>query len=152
VIVDAPPNLGEITLQLLDLSQQVFLVTTPEITAGHNSARFLRIAEAIGYTDKIITILNRANAGVRMELMQEHLQVNISVTLPSVGRMVVDSANQGVPLLSTADPATTEEFTRGLLKLVDIAAGEMVAGAAKSTEQEQPAKAKPARSGLRFWR
>jgi pilus assembly protein CpaE len=152
VLVDAPPNLGEVTLQLLDLSQQVFLVTTPEITAGHNSARFLRIAEAIGYTDKIITILNRANAGVRVELMQEHLQVNISVTLPSVGRMVVDSANQGVPLLSTADPATTEEFTRGLLKLVDIVAGETVAGAARPTEQESPAKVRPARSGLRFWR
>jgi pilus assembly protein CpaE len=152
VIVDAPPNLGEATLQLLDLSQQVFLVTTPEITAGHNSARFLRIAEAIGYTDKIITILNRANAGVRMELMQEHLQVSISVTLPSVGRLVVDSANQGVPLLSTADPGTTEEFTRGLLKLVDIVAGETVAGAAKPAEQEATAKSKPTRSGLRFWR
>jgi hypothetical protein len=66
--------------------------------------------------------------------------------------MVVDSANQGVPLLSTADPATTEEFTRGLLKLVDIVAGETVAGAARPTEQESPAKVRPARSGLRFWR
>jgi pilus assembly protein CpaE len=153
IIVDAPPNLGEVTLQLLDLSEQVLLVTTPEITAGHNSARFLKIAEAIGYSDKIVPVLNRANSGLKLDMMEEHLGIKVQIALPSVGKLVVESANQGLPILSTADQESNEEFTRGLIKLVRLVAPLPASGEPASADQAEAAsKARTSRTGLRFWK
>ncbi|HZT08937.1 MAG TPA: AAA family ATPase [Chloroflexota bacterium] len=154
IVVDTQPSLNEITLQLLDMSQLILLITTPEIAAAHNSARFLKIADAIGYSDKIVTILNRANSGIRTELLEQHLNVNARIALPSAGRLVVDSANQGTPILSVADPELLDEISRGLLDIVRLVAGEPadVEPATAGDTAAQTGRAARQRQGLRFWR
>jgi pilus assembly protein CpaE len=152
VIVDTPPTLGEMTLQILDVAQQILLVTTPELAAVHNSARFLRIADAIGYASKISIVLNRANSGIPTELLEEHLALSARVTLPSAGRLVVDAANRGVPLMAVSELDGNDEMMRGLLELI-----ELVAPTPPPTPPvdpvlpPQPEPSKP-KSGRFFWR
>jgi Flp pilus assembly CpaE family ATPase len=128
------------------------LITTPEISAVHNTSRFLKIADTVGYTEKITLVLNRANTGVKTESLEQQLDLRVAASIVSSGRVVVEAANRGVPVL-LADPNGEEEITRGLTHVVELVAG---------AERPQPSaagraggpflKGRGQRSGLAFWR
>jgi hypothetical protein len=129
-------------------------VSSPEEAQrfAERTARFLKIADAVGYTHKIALILNRANSGVRGELLEQHLEMQVAASVVSAGRLAVDSANQGRPLLLD-DTEGREEIARNLARVVELVAGEARQPAAVS---HRPAasflKGRGQLSGLAFWR
>ncbi|HEY8478029.1 MAG TPA: hypothetical protein VIN09_14300, partial [Chloroflexota bacterium] len=122
VIVDTRPSFDEATLKILDAADRILLVTTPELSACHNTARFLGIAESLGYSHKLTLIVNRANSGIDMEALQETLGMTVSAKIVSAGRIVVDAASQGIPLF-LKDPDLDMQITKDLAHLVEIVAG-----------------------------
>jgi pilus assembly protein CpaE len=130
VIVDTRPSFDEATLKILDAADRILLVTTPELSACHNTARFLGIAESLGYSHKLTLIVNRANSGIDMEALQETLGMTVSAKIVSAGRIVVDAASQGIPLF-LKDPDLDMQITKDLARLVEIVAGKELSSHAK---------------------
>jgi pilus assembly protein CpaE len=123
VIVDTAASLGELPLQLLDIAEQIVLVATSDVSALHNARRFLDLGEQLGYLKRTLLVVNRADTGVSMDLVQRHLNLTPAATLPSAGRLVVDAANRGSPvLMSDSD----HEFARNLKQVVELIAGRPV--------------------------
>jgi pilus assembly protein CpaE len=122
IIVDTHSTFNEMNLQILEVADRILLVTTPEISAIHNTARFLAIADALGYTKKISLILNRANSGIQLAALEQQLGTQISATVVSSGKIVVDASNRGNPLIMDEDQAH-ETVTQNLRGIAESVAG-----------------------------
>jgi len=118
VLVDTGPTLDDINLQVLDVADQVLLVTTPELASIHNCARFLGLAEILGYADKVRLVVNRANSGVNLDALRRTLKLPVFGRLVSSGRLVVEAANQGTSVF-TVDPGEQDPFTRDVVTLTE---------------------------------
>jgi MinD-like ATPase involved in chromosome partitioning or flagellar assembly len=122
VIVDSHATLDELNLQILDIADRIILITTPEISAVHHTSRFLEVSGALGISNKLSLVLNRANSGIRLAALEEQLGMPIAGTIVSAGRAVVEAANHGVSLFDQ-DPGEEAEVTRDMARLVELIAG-----------------------------
>lgn len=121
VVVDMQPALDELNLQILDVADKILLVTTPEISATANTARFLEIADSLNYTHKISLIVNRSNFGIGIDHIQTGLKTPVAGRVVSAGHVVVDAAIKGCSLFE-ADPEMTERITQDMSRVVELVA------------------------------
>ncbi len=122
VIVDMQPAVDELNLQILDGSDSILLVTTPEIGATANSSRFMQITESLGYTNKTSLIVNRSNFGIGIERIEERLKTQVAGRVVSAGHKVVDAATRGTSLF-VLDPDQKDQVTRDMAHVVEMVAG-----------------------------
>jgi len=99
VIVDNHPGYDDRTMAMLAVSNEIFLVVTPEVGALRNSAQFLELARELGLGNVIRVIVNRANHGIRVEDMASSLGLPIAATVVSNGPKAVIASNEGHPLV-----------------------------------------------------
>ncbi len=105
IIVDTPSSLSDITLTVLDTSDRVILITTPDIPAIKNAKLFFEVTEALEYpSGKTILILNKADrhANIRAEDIQASIKHPVAAQLPLDERTTTLAANQGVPFMMSA--------------------------------------------------
>lgn len=119
VVIDTRTSFDEATLQILDVADRIVLVTTPEIGAVYQTARFLEVAEALGYRDRLLLVLNRAGSGLGMKSVEENLGTTVSASIVSAGRPVLSAANRGTPLLLD-DPDRKERISKDLAGVVEL--------------------------------
>jgi pilus assembly protein CpaE len=117
IVVDTRSSMDEATLQILDIADRILLVITPELSALYQTSRFLAVAEALGYQDKVALVLNRAGSGLDIRSVKEHLHREIFAHVVSSGPQVLAATNRGVPLL-VDDPDRKKRGTRDLVELV----------------------------------
>ncbi|HLZ31829.1 MAG TPA: AAA family ATPase [Chloroflexota bacterium] len=129
VVVNMSPSMDEMNLQILDVADVILLVTTPEVAAITNTARFLEVARRVGYDRKLQVVLNRANSGIDISIIEETLGCEVPCRLVSDGRAAVDSANEGVPVVMS-DPQALRPLTRGIVNIVELLAGNETSNAA----------------------
>jgi pilus assembly protein CpaE len=122
VIVDTFPSLNELNLRILEASDRVIVVTTPEVSSVYSTYRFLEVAETQGHSNKLLMVLNRANSGLRLDALERELGVSVDCTVISAGRSVVEAANRGISIF-TQDPHEEEEITRDLVRIVEVVSG-----------------------------
>lgn len=97
-VVDTTSLLTPVTLATLDEADMIVLVVTPEIVALRNAARFVQLTNQLGYpTDKLLVVVNRANAGkgISPAVIEQQLQRKVAVAIPSDGRALVEAMNVG---------------------------------------------------------
>ena len=99
VIVDNHPGYADRTMAMLAVSNEIFLVVTPEVGALRNSAQFLELARELGFGNVVRVIVNRANHGIRSQDMAKTLGLPISATIVSNGPKAVISSNEGRPIV-----------------------------------------------------
>lgn len=99
VVVDNHPGYDDRTMAMLAVSDEIFLVVTPEVGALRNSAQFLELARDLGLDKGIRVIVNRANHGIRVEDMASSLGLPIAATVVSSGPKAVISSNEGRPII-----------------------------------------------------
>ncbi len=102
VLADCAVNYDERTLSLLERSDLIVMVLTPEIGPVKNTTTFLDLAAQMGIVlGKIQLVLNRADSavGIAAREIENALQKPIPLRLMSGGRPVVMSVNRGVPIL-----------------------------------------------------
>jgi len=121
VIVDTESSLGELNLGILDIADQVLLVSTPEMSAIANTARLMTVVETLGLADKIAILLNRANCGVNVEHIEANARLTIAAKIVSAGPAMVKAVNLGTSLL-IADPLQEQLVTRDLARIVAMVA------------------------------
>ena len=101
VIVDAPADLGESTLTLLDVAQRVLLVTTASVASLRATKRFLELARKMNYPDnKIMLIIsNYRKDDIALEDIERHLSSAVSASVPSDPSVMALALNQGQPIV-----------------------------------------------------
>jgi MinD-like ATPase involved in chromosome partitioning or flagellar assembly len=99
VIIDNHPGYDDRTMAMLAVSNEIFLVVTPEMGALRNSAQFLDLARELGLANVVRVIINRANHGIRVADMSTSLKMPIAATIVSSGPKAVIASNEGMPVI-----------------------------------------------------
>jgi pilus assembly protein CpaE len=99
VLIDNHPGYDDRTMAMLAVSNEIFLVVTPEVGALRNSSQFLELARELGLGNVIKVIVNRANHGIRVEDMASSLGLPVAATVVSNGPKAVISSNEGNPVI-----------------------------------------------------
>lgn len=140
IVIDTRSGLDELTLQILDIADQILLITTPEVSAVGNASRFLLIAEELGYKSRTMLVVNRANTGVNLKSLERTLNTEVACTVVSAGIQVVLAANEGVPIYSKN--SRDSEIFRNLASVVEKVVGRPMpkSRATGDDKQGQPAQ------------
>jgi pilus assembly protein CpaE len=118
VIVDTPPSFDDHVLQAFDMSDQILLVTTPDIPALKNLKVALETLQLLNIApENLKLVLNRAQpkVGVTAEEVSASLGMIITAMIPSSAD-VPASINRGEPIV-TADPR--HPASRGFIVLAE---------------------------------
>ena len=125
ILVDTGSILDDVVLNVLDISDRIIVVTTPEIPAIKNAKLFFEVTEALEYErDRIVFVLNKVDKriNIRAEDIEANLKYKIRGQLPLDDRTVTTAVNQGVPyvlgnknsLLSQATVALSKQLMSSL--------------------------------------
>lgn len=101
VVVDTPAQFNEHVLTAMDVSSQLVLLTTPDVTALKNLRVALDMLDMLSYPRQIRSVvINRADSKVGLSLEQVHKVVRseVGAHIPS-SRAVPVSVNKGVPIV-----------------------------------------------------
>jgi MinD-like ATPase involved in chromosome partitioning or flagellar assembly len=118
IVVNMSTTVDEFNLSILGASDQILMITTPELPAIFNTGRFIDLAPALNIADRISLILNRAGSGVETRALGERLGFPIAAQVSSSGRLVVEAANEGKSLFEK-DPSIRQRVTRDLVAVVE---------------------------------
>jgi pilus assembly protein CpaE len=135
VIVDCPTALDETNLAVIEASNQVFIVATPEIGAVRDLSRHVDVlSQNEQNTEKVKVVINRFSAqhAVSTEQIEKAIRLPIAFKLPNSYAEVTRSGILGEPV----NYKTKSEFTTQLLKWVST-----LAGPVEHVEESAPKKA-----------
>lgn len=140
LIVDMSSSYSDVNLTILEMADQVLLVTTLEITALNKVTRFFEVAEHLGYPEqKIVLICNRVESyyGIKPQQIQAHLRREIAAQLPEEVELLVNAVNRGVPFVLQA---RNHPFTKQLALLAKRLTTLAVEGEAERRNGHKPKK------------
>jgi len=102
IIVDTSSLLDDVVLNVLDVSDKIIVVTTPEIPAIKDAKLFFEVTEALEYgRERFVFVLNKADrrVNIRAEDISANIKYKIESQLPLDERSVTTAVNQGVPFV-----------------------------------------------------
>lgn len=112
IIVDAGNMFSETLISVLDSSNLILLVATPDILAVYQVKSTLDIIQSLHYPLKMMKlILNRAESrgGVAWQEVKSALPCDIFTLIPSDGKTVGIALNRGVPCVVDSPKAKVSE-------------------------------------------
>jgi pilus assembly protein CpaE len=122
VIVDGPSSLDDTNLAVIDASNILYLVATPEIAAIRDLSRFVdSLSQGERDIDKVKVVINRFSAqhALTVEQIEKAIRLPIAIKLPNVYAEVTRSAILGEPI----SPKKKTEFSTPIIKWVNTLAG-----------------------------
>lgn len=102
VIIDTAPVFNEAMLAVLDAADEILVVSALDLPTVKNVKLCLEILASLKYDkNKIKLVINRADSDgfIRLEDVEGSLGCRVAATLPSEGKVVVDSVNKGIPFV-----------------------------------------------------
>ncbi|MFZ0533734.1 MAG: AAA family ATPase [Anaerolineales bacterium] len=102
IVVDAGGPLNDISVTLMDATDRILLVTTPDLASLHDTSRFLQLSRSLSYpADKILMILNKAGVegGVKLKDIEAVLHNQVYHQIANDPANVLRSINRGIPFL-----------------------------------------------------
>lgn len=121
IIVDTAPAFQDVTLAILDASDQVLVVSALDLPTTKNVKLGLEVMESLGYAnDKMKLVLNRANSegGMDIREVEAGLRCSFAATLPSDGKTVMSSVNRGVPFVTSHPETPVSQEIFNLIKII----------------------------------
>lgn len=118
VVVDNHPGYDDRTMAMLAVSNEIFLVVTPEVGAVRNSSQFLELARELGLGNVVRVIVNRANHGIRLADMEKSLGLPVSATVVSNGPKSVIASNEGRPIVTKFPKEKIADDLHGVARLI----------------------------------
>jgi pilus assembly protein CpaE len=102
LIVDTGAGLPENTLQFIEKADQIFVVTTIEMTAIKNTKLMLDTLEVLGHRNKTQLVINRAtmDSVIKAADVPDILGFETSMYIPNEFQLVAQSLNTGIPFVS----------------------------------------------------
>lgn len=142
VIVDCPTSLDDTNLAVIEASNQVYLIATPEIGAVRDLSRHVdMLSQNEHNSERVKVIINRFSSqhAVSLEQIEKAIRLPVFIKLPNSYAEVVRSGILGEPI----HHKTKSEFSAQLTKWVSTLAGPAIADA----EEEAPKK-----TGFSLWK
>ncbi len=128
VILDTSHTFDERTVEALDLSDTILLVSALELPAIRNSKRCIEIFQRLGYgRDKVKLVLNRfvPNRSLATDKFEKSFEYPIFWRIPNDYGSVSSSINSGVPLLeSVPESPVTVNLRELAFSLCRVSPGE----------------------------
>ncbi|HEY0709877.1 MAG TPA: P-loop NTPase [Polyangia bacterium] len=124
LVVDGIAGFDELSLSILDASQQIVMVLTQDVPAVRSTKRCLDLFRRLGYDDrKIKLVLNRyqRSSKITADVIADTVGLPIAHTLSNDFASAIDSINRGMLL---EDVAPRSPFTRDLEDLAPLLMGE----------------------------
>jgi pilus assembly protein CpaE len=145
VIVDAPADLGESTLNLLDIAQRVLLVTTGSVASLRATKRFLELTRKMDYPDHkiMLVVSNYRKEDIALEDVERHLNWAVSAAVPSDSAVMALALNQGQPIVSRD---RNHPISKSILKLARQLDAGPVAASPQPSSGETAGSSSSARS------
>ena len=144
IVVDTWTSLHDLVLAIMDVSDRIVLITTPDIPSIKNTKLFFEVTEALGYPpDKVFLTVNKVDrrSSIRAEDIETGIKHPVSATLALDERMVKLAANQGAPfVLSAANSPIAQSVVNLARQLLDtLVEKEEVAETTAALAEEKPA-------------
>lgn len=101
IIIDSPKHLNDSLLAALNLSDLILFVFTLDLPAVKNARLGLDIIDSLGFKDKVSLVINRTETrmGITPSEVEEALNYPILGQIPSDGRKIIPSINEGTPFV-----------------------------------------------------
>lgn len=114
VIIDAGNSFSETMITVLDYSNLILVVATPDILAVYQMKYCIELLQSLHYPLKMIKlVLNRAESrgGVAWQEVKEALTLDIFSLVPSDGKTVGMALNRGIPcVIDSPKTKVSESF------------------------------------------
>ncbi len=114
IIVDGGSTFSEIFISILDSSNLILLVGTPDILAVYQVKTSLEILQSLHFPLKMVRlILNRAESrgGVAWQEVKKALACEVFSLIPSDGKIVGSALNRGIPcVIDSPKTKVSESF------------------------------------------
>jgi pilus assembly protein CpaE len=104
IIIDLPHDFHEMTLQALDIADQILMVATPDMASVRATAAALDTFKKLGYPkDQLRMVINATfpRQGLQYEKIATALGVTISMVIPYSPDLFVEAINAGKPFIMT---------------------------------------------------
>lgn len=124
IVIDTGSNLDENTVTLLDASDRILLIASPELAALHDVSRFTRISHSLAYPqEKVLLVLNRANrpGGVKPKEIEAVIHRRVYAKIPDDPKNALRSLNRGTPLIVDYPRSPASRGIKKLAKLISSA-------------------------------
>jgi len=102
VVVDTSSTMDDTTLAVLDLTDVLVTVATPDIPAIKDARLLFDLLSVLEFPkDRVVFVLNKTDrrTGITAEAVAENLKHPVDGEVPSDERTVTASVNRGIPLL-----------------------------------------------------
>lgn len=101
IIVDTPPFFNDINLAILDVSDQILLITNLELPTIKNTRLSLEIFDSLHYKEKVKLVINRSTEemGIQKVDLESTLEWFAVSSIPTDSRLVTSAVNRGVPYI-----------------------------------------------------
>jgi len=102
VVVDTSSTMDDTTLAVLDLTDVLVTVATPDIPAIKDARLLFDLLSVLEFPkDRVVFVLNKTDrrTGITAEAVAENLKHPVDGEVPSDERTVTTSVNRGIPLL-----------------------------------------------------
>ena len=134
IIVDGPSSLDETNLAVIDASNLLYLVATPEIAAIRDLSRYVdSLSQGEHDVEKVKVVINRFSAqhALTVEQIEKAIRLPIAIKLPNGYAEVTRSAILGEPI----NPKQKTDFSVPIVKWANTLVGSVM-----PTEEAAPKK------------
>lgn len=121
IVIDTCQSFQDTILAALDASDLILMVTTLDVPTIKNIKLGLDVMSSLQYgTDRVKLVLNRSTAemGVTVQDLSGSIRYSIISQLPSDGKVVVGSANRGIPFVQSDPKAPISQAIQGLAQQI----------------------------------
>lgn len=114
IICDNVSRFEDVSLVSFDAATQIWLVVAMDVPTLKNAKLSLEVIEGLHHTPKVHVVLNRSSKEMGMDPddVEKSLNFKISYEIPSDGRALVASLNQGVPFVTSYPQSKASEAIR----------------------------------------
>ncbi|MDD3364734.1 MAG: AAA family ATPase, partial [Syntrophomonas sp.] len=119
--IDTPSFIDETTLTALEMSDLILLIISLDLPTIKNVKKGLDILRSLQLLPRTRLILNRSSgvAGIEPRDVERVLDMRIRAEVPSDGKLVVSSLNQGIPFIKMNPRASISKSIVNILQLVE---------------------------------
>ena len=95
VIVDLHPDYEPLNRAIFERADRILVPVTPDVPALRAAVQLRDVAAELGFGDKLVMVINRANSGVSVADMERTIGMTSLALVRSAGLQLVKAANEG---------------------------------------------------------
>ena len=119
IIFDLGPTIDEVALQALEICNDIYFVTNPEISTLKNTKVCMHVLDTLGQASKVKMVLNKeGSSDIKIKDVEAALDMAMTVVVPSETRNVIASINRGIPIVIATPKSKVSKAIKSYAELL----------------------------------